>query len=263
MRGTGPRWWACCVIVAIVSLVVGVGAASASKSKPVKREHVLLTFSGTGKGTYSWSEPEDDVGQAAGTCAEPSNAYTADDNYSFKWSEKFTLPEGIGSYVLARDYKVTGTDVTTQTQGTCTNGFGSPVGGDSYACTEGWNPFQEGTDYPAMSVSGPASRLRATTTGGVLQSGAPAGTNCVGASLGGAPDTFALGLKGAFTFSAAQLQRKGSLSKKVTGSKSTSCGSTTCDGVTCSTAGSTPADVPTTCSTQQSYTGELKIQILK
>jgi hypothetical protein len=174
MKGTGARLWVCCAIVVITSLAVGVGAASASK-KSVKRGHVLLTFSGTGKGTYSWSEPEDDVGQAPGTCTAPSSSYSADDNYTFKWSEKFSFPEGIGSYVLARDYNVTGTDVTTQMQGTCTNGFGSPVGGNSYSCTQGWNPFQEGTDYPAMSVSGPASRLRATTIGGVQQSGTPQG----------------------------------------------------------------------------------------
>ena len=96
MRGTGTRFWVCCAIVAIALLVVGVGAAS-SKSKPVKRGHVLFTFSGTAKGTYRWSEPEDRVGDDPGTCTEPSNSYTADDRYSFRWSEKFTFPEGIGS----------------------------------------------------------------------------------------------------------------------------------------------------------------------
>jgi len=262
MRRNGARFLVCCAIVAIAALVVGVGAAS-SKSKPVKRGHVLFTFSGTGKGTYSWSAPEDDVGDDPGTCTQPSNSYSADDNYSFKWSEKFTFPEGIGSYVLPRNYKVTGTDVTTQTQDTCTNGFGNVVGGDSYMCTQDWNPFQEGTDYPAMSVSGPASRLLASTSGGVQQSGTPAGTNCVGASLGGATDGFELSLKGALKFSAAKLKRKGSLSKAVSGTKSATCSSTTCEYVTCSNTESTPADVPTTCSTQQSYVGELKIQLLK
>jgi hypothetical protein len=262
MGGTGTRFWVCCAIVAIASLVVGVGAAS-SKSKPVKRGRVLFTFSGTAKGTYRWSEPEDRVGDDPGTCTEPSNSYTADDRYSFRWSEKFTFPEGIGSYVLPRNYKVTGTDVTTQTQGRCTNGFGNPLGGDSYTCRQHWNPFQLGTDYPAMSVSGPASHLLATTSGGVQQSGTPVGTHCVGASLGGAPDGFELSLKGALKFSAAKLERKGSLSKVVGATKRASCSSKTCEYVTCSNTESTPADVPTTCSTQQSYTGELKIQLLK
>jgi len=262
MRGAGARFWVCFAIVTVASLAGGVGAAS-SRSKPVKREHVLFTFSGTGKGTYSWSVLEDDLGDDPGTCTEPSNSYTADDDYSFKWSEKFTFPRGIGSYVLPRNYKVTGTDVTTQTQGTCTNGFGNPLGGDSYACTQDWNPFQQGTDYPAMSVSGPASHLLATTSGGVQQSGTPVGSNCLGATLGGGADGFELSLKGALKFSAAKLTRKGSLSKAVSGTKSAGCSSTTCEYVTCSNAESTPADVPTICSTQQSYMGELKIQLVR
>jgi hypothetical protein len=261
MSQVGRRFWIGCAVSALAFLLLGIGTAGA-KPKPNKHEHALLTFSGTGKGAYSWSVPEDDVGAEPGTCNAASNSYSVDDDYSFKWSEKFSFPEGAGSYVMPADYKVTGTDVTTQAQGTCKNGFGNGVGGDSYSCTTPWGPFEQGTDYPTMSLGGSPSHKVATTRGAVAENGAPTGTNCIGAALGGASEGFELNLKGALKFSAAALERKGSLSKAVSGTKSASCGSTTCEHDGCTDSGS-PADVPTTCSTQQSYSGELKIKLLK
>lgn len=262
MRKPSGRLLLLCAIGATALLALGAGTASA-KPKAAKHAHVLLSFSGTGKGAYSWSVPEDDVGAEPGTCTAASNSYSVEDDYKFSWSEKFSFPQGAGSYVKPADYKVTGTDVTTQAQGTCKNGFGNGVGGDSFSCTTPWGPFeQQGTDYPTLSLGGSPSHKVATTRGAVQNSGAPTGTNCLGASLGGASEGFELKLDGALKFSATQLEHKGTLSKAVSGKASASCSSTTCESLGCTDGGS-PADVPTTCSTDQSYDGELKVKLLR
>lgn len=263
MRGSAIR-----VAIAVAVGVLGLSAvavASGKKASKSKFHHVLVTFTGSGKGNYAWSVPEDDTGNAAGVCNAPSNSYTTVDNYAFSWSEKFSFPDGVGTYVLPKNYTASGTDVSTQQQGTCTNGFGNILGGDSFACTTQFNPLPSSdTDYPMITTAGRSPHLTATTGGSISASGAPTGTHCAGASLGASYKSYSFeGLKDSITVSAAQLEKKGSLSKPVSAQNSESCGSTTCDRTNCANDLATAGAVPTTCSNQQSYMGELKVTLVK
>jgi hypothetical protein len=250
------------VAMAALLLVVS-GPVSAAKSKQSKFHQVLITFSGSGTGNYSSSVPEDDVGDSPGTCTAASNSYSTVDHYTFEWSEKLTFPDGIGSYV--KQYKVGGTDVSTQKQGNCTNGFGNPVGGNSFSCTTRWNPLPSSdTEYPMVVMSGGRSHLVVKVSGGIIANGAPSGTNCTGQPLGMSVDSYSFeGLKGSVSFTAPKLEHKRSVSKKVGSNTSLNCSSTTCDSDTCKNDQTSPGDVPTTCNTRQSFTGEIKVQLVK
>jgi hypothetical protein len=63
----------------------------------------------------------------------------------------------------------------------------------------------------------------------------PTGTNCVGAPIGGAIYGFANRLNGRLSSSVAKLDKHGSVSIKVRGSKIASCNAKTCDRNTCKT----------------------------
>jgi hypothetical protein len=112
-------------------------------------------------------------------------------------------------------------------------------------------------------MGGRSSRLTVRVAGGISDSGAPTGTNCVGASIDASYKAYWFeALKDSVTFSAAQLQHKGTETEAVSASTSESCGATTCDKINCSDDLTSPADVPTTCSNQQSFTGDLKVKLL-
>jgi hypothetical protein len=210
-------------------------------------------------GLFSWSEPQQN--DSGGNCVAPSNSYTVKDHYTFKWSEKLSFPGGIGTFVQPKDYKAGGTDVTDRVQGTCTNGFGNILGGDSYSCTQKWNPLPSSdTEYPTVVTAG---HFKVMVTGGIQQSGPLTGTNCIGASVGGALYSYTFEkLKGATKFSSATLEHKGSVSKSVGASTKLSCSGTSCDHDFCKN-DLQPGPVPVTCSTNQSFTAKLEVQLVK
>jgi hypothetical protein len=247
-------------IVAAFALAFAGGASGSTRSGD---HHVLVTFSGSGKGAFKWSEPQQNNPGGA-TCVEPANSYSVKDNYTFKWSEKLTFPEGVGSYVLPKNYKVGGTDVTTQVQSACMNDFGNTLGGDSYSCTQKWNPLPASdTNYPSVSMGGRSSHLFVKVAGGIQQSGRLTGSNCVGASVGGALNSYSFeGLKGSLTFSTAKLEHGGSLSKHVGASLSANCSGTSCDHLFCKN-DNTSDPVPVTCNNSESFTAELKVELVK
>jgi len=273
MKGSGVRVAVAVAVAASIAAVAlalsTVAAASGRKPSAGTRRgaHIVISFSGSGKGRYAWSVPEDDVGDDPGTCTAASNAYSTQDDFTFGWSERFSYPDGIGSYVLSKDYKVGGQDVTVQQQGSCTNGFGSPVGGDSFNCTTPFTALDSGnTDYPVIDVGGNAKRLNVHIHGGMDDGAAPTGTGtngCAGQDLAQSYRSYAYAdLVGTFTFSPAELARKGALTRPVHASFSDSCSGLTCDHGTCRNDQS-PADVPTTCTDAQSYTGEIKVTYLR
>jgi hypothetical protein len=246
--------------ITVVFVLAFAGAASGSKTS--RDHHMLITFSGTANGMFSWSEPQQT--NPDGSCVQPAMSYTSTDHYTFSWSEKFSYPEGVGSYVHPKDYKISGTDHSKQVQPECTNDFGNGVGGDSFDCVDKWGPLPSSdTDYPSLGISLPRAHRTVSTFGGASLNTAPTGTNCVGAPVGMSLYGFSAGkLKGEFKFSASKLRRKGTLSMPVSVKNSSSCGGNTCDSTSCKDDG--PAGpVPVTCSTDQSYTAELKVQLVK
>jgi hypothetical protein len=224
---------------------------------------VIITFSGHGAGNYSTSAPEQDI--SPGVCQQPSNSSSVVDRFTFSEKFKLTFPDG-GGNPLGIGVKAGGDDLSSGAQSACTNGFGNHVGGTSYSCT---TPFikayssQGNAPYPTVDLSGSGRHIRVTVIGGVEYGPNPAGTNCVGAPIGGGIYSFAYKLNGKLNFSAAQLVKHGSLSTHVSGSRRASCNSMTCDDSTCANDNASPGPVPVTCSTVQDFTGDLKIQLVK
>ncbi len=255
-------WWR---VVGALAVVVALGltfATAASASKHVKRRHVLITFSGSGSGNYSTSTPEQDI--SAGVCEEPASSAKVVDHFTFGERFRLSFPDGggnpEGTHVTAG-----GHDVSSGMQRACTNQFGNKLGGASYDCT---TPFikayrsQGEAPFPMVSFFASHTRFTARVTGGVEYGPQPTGTNCVGAPIGGAIYGFTSRLNGRLSASVAKLNKHGSVSIKVRGSKIASCNAKTCDRNTCKN-DSSPGPVPLTCHTSQSYTGELKVQLVR
>jgi len=262
--GQSRRLTAIGVLVTIGALALTFAAvASARHVKHIKYRHVLITFSGSGGGTYTASNPEGD--SSPGVCYQAANSVKTVDNFTFSEQFKLTFPDGAGN-PEGRAVKAGGTDISSDANPACTNGFGNQAGGDSYYCT---TPFikayqsQGEAPYPMGELFGAGRHLTVDVTGGVQSGPNPVGTNCVGAPLGMSVDSFVDTLNGKLHFSTAALKKHGSLSVKVHASKNLSCGSTTCDENTCINDQAGPSPVPDTCSTAQDYTGDLKIKLVK
>ena len=246
------------VVVAALGLTF---TAVADASEHVKKRHVLITFSGSGGGSYSTSMPEQDV--SPGTCEQPASSRKVVDHFTFGERFKLTFPDGAGD-PEGSDVKASGHDVSSGMQRACTNPFGNHLGGTSYDCT---TPFikayrsQGEAPFPseAFLVSGKHLNLR--VTGGVEYGPHPTGTHCVGAPIGGGIYSFAYRLNGKIESSVAKLEKHGSLSIKVRGSKTASCNSKRCDPNTCHN-DTSPGPVRVQCSTSQDYSGDLKIQLV-
>jgi hypothetical protein len=256
------RWGAVAALslAAVVAMMLAAVATASKHHKAGKFGHIMITLSGKGMGNYTWNEAEQDA--TPGLCNQPGQSAKELDNYTYSEQFKFSYPNLLGTG-LGKDVKAGGDELSSGMTASCTNGFGNPLGGTSYSCTA---PFekapmaQSDAPYPKATVGGSGKHMFVKVTGGI-QYGAPQGTNCIGVPVGGAPFNFVYKLNGELKFAAVNLQKHGSLSGKIGASKSASCNSTTCNFGDCSN--NNPAGPQTTCSTSQSYAGEVKVQLIK
>lgn len=167
---------------ALASVVVTLAVAAGPSSAVAARQHastalpkgaIVVTFSGTGSGSYRFHQP---AGVTAGACRTPDTTYAETDAYH--WSYRFVLPPTGGSNDTPTILAAGGLlGASTQTQacggapalsGTCTEALRGPLATSS-------------TDlaYPGVIVA-TAGRLITVGAVGELVAGSPPTCSGVG-----------------------------------------------------------------------------------
>lgn len=255
----------------LLAILVGAGvlapiavAQAAHTRVPLSapRGDLLVTFSGTGGGSYHYHEPA--TGGSGASCRTAETGYTETDAYH--WSYSFVLGPGGGTSDSPFALLGGGSVSSTQQEAGC-----GGVAANTSVCREGLRtPLQtSSTDltYPGVNVA-VSGRLITVGAVGELVRGTPTCTG-IGTLLPNLVTGYA-GLQATVSFPRAQLIRDGDVRApfSISGSGlyggvalSGSCDSTTCDTANCAT--DEPAASPRSCTFAESYSGVIEIRVIR
>jgi hypothetical protein len=255
----------------LLAILVGAGvlvplsaAQAAHPRVPLSapRGDLLVTFSGTGGGSYRYHEPV--VGGSGSSCRTAETSYTETDTYH--WSYSFVLGPGGGTSDTPFSLLGGGNVSSTQQQDQC-----GGVAANTSVCREGLRtplPTASGDlTYPGVNVA-VSGRLITVGAVGELVRGTPFCAG-IGTLLPNLVTGYA-GLQATVSIPRAQLIRAGDVRAPftITGSGlyggvalSGTCNSTTCDTANCTT--DVPAASARSCSFDESYSGVIEIRVIR
>lgn len=240
--------------------------AAGKETRPLPKGDLLVTFSGTGGGTYRFHQSAGGADRR-GRCRSGDTAYTEVDLY--RWSYRFVVPAGGGSsdlpVALAGVGQLSGTEQvrpcggTAAVTSTCTQALRAPLATNTPDLA-----------YPGVIVAA-SGRLVTVGAVGELISAAPQ-PSCTGAGVF-LPNLVAgySQLQASVSFPRAQLASSGDVTRRFTMAGaglyrgvalSGSCNSVTCDVQTCAE-GAVPAGAPAGCSFSESYSGTIEVRVVR
>ena len=257
-------------IIAVSAVAVGAAplasalAARSPETRGLPKGDLVVTFSGTGGGSYRFHQPA--VGGGGSACRVADATYTEADSY--RWSYRFVLPPGGGSTdtpsTLAAAGQLSGTEQLVECVGaapvtsTCTQALRGPVAD---------NPAD--LAYPGVTVGAAGRFVTVEAVGELVRSTAP---DCTGFDVvvGNLVEGFPR-LQASVGFSSALLASAGDAVRRFTmaGSGlydgvalSGACDAASCSVNTCSE-GSGGAAVPSACSFNESYSGTIEVRVVR
>ncbi len=256
--------------IAVAAVAIGAAplasalAARSPETRGLPKGDLVVTFSGTGGGSYRFHQPA--VGGAGSACRVADATYTETDSY--RWSYRFVLPPGGGSSdtpsTLAAIGQLSGTEQLVECVGaapvtsTCTQALGAPV-------TD--NPAD--LAYPGVTVGAAGRFVTVGAVGELLRSTPPDCTGfdvVVGNLVEGFPRLQAsVGFSSALLASAGDVVRRFTMAGSVPYNSvalSGACDSASCSTNTCSE-GSGPAQAPSECSFNESYSGTIEVRVVR
>jgi hypothetical protein len=239
-------------------------AARSPETRGLPKGDLVVTFSGTGGGSYRFHQPA--VGGGGSACRVPESTYTEADTY--RWSYRFVLPPGGGSSdtpsALAAGGQLSGTQQLRECVGaaavtsTCTQALRAP-------------PADNPADfaYPGVTVDAAGRFVTVGAVGELVRSTPP---NCTGFGvvIGNLVEGFPR-LQASVGFPSALLASTGDAVRRFTmaGSDlyrgvtlSGACDSASCAVGTC-TEGSAGVGAPGACSFSESYSGAIEVRVVR
>lgn len=254
------------IALSVLAAVPLASALAANKdTRTLPKGNLVVTFSGSGGGTYRFHEPA--VGERRGRCRPGGNTYTEVDSY--RWSYRFVVPASGGSsdlpLTLAGVGALSGTEQLRQCAGTaaltsiCTQALRAPLATNTADLA-----------YPGVIVAA-SGRLVTVGAVGELISSAPQPL-CTGAGVF-LPNLVAgySQLQASVSFPRAQLASTGDVIRRFTMAGAGlyrgvalggSCNSVTCDVKTCAE-GTARVGAPPACSFSESYSGTLEVRVVR
>jgi hypothetical protein len=249
-------------VCAAAALLPSADVAAAGRRMLAPRGYLVVTFSGSGGGSYRFRDP------AGAACRAAATSYAESDSYS--WSYTFVLPPTGGRSGAPVTMSGTGLLSATEQTDRCDGAAVAPSG-----CTQSLRPPAPADaadlDYPGANVVESGRQITVGALGELV--GAAAQPSCSGAAnLLPNPVPGYAELQASVTFPRAQLSRagvyRGTFTMAGAGlyagvALSGSCNSTGCDTGNCSTAEASPPGPPATCSFGEGYSGSIVVRVAR
>jgi hypothetical protein len=240
-------------------------AANRDLRTPPKGD-LVVTFSGSGGGTYKFHQPAL-VGRRAGGCRSADATYTEVDSY--KWSYRFVVsPTGgtsdtpsalAGGGLLSGSEQLQQCGAAAAVSSTCRQALQPPAAANSADLA-----------YPGVIVAASGRLVTVGVIGELISSSAQPVCTGVGALIPNLVTGFSQ-LQASVTFPRAQLASTGDLTRRFTMAGaglydgvalSGSCNSATCDVKSCAE-GSGRSGPPPSCSFNESYSGTIEVRVVR
>jgi hypothetical protein len=237
--------------------------AASRDTRALPKGDLVVTFSGSGGGTYKFHQP------ALGSrrCRSADATYTEIDSY--KWSYRFVVPPTGGTsdtpLALAGGGQLSGSEQLQQCgaaaaiSSTCTRALEPPAAANSGDLA-----------YPGVIVAASGRLVTVGAIGELISSSAQPVCTGVGTLMPNPVAGFSQ-LQASVTFPRAQLASTGDLTRRFTMAGaglydgvalSGSCDSATCDVKTCAE-GSGRSGPPQSCSFSESYSGTIEVRVVR
>jgi hypothetical protein len=253
------------IIVLSVAAATPLASALAANrdARTLPKGDLVVTFSGSGGGTYKFHQP------ALGSrrCRSADATYTEVDSY--KWSYRFVVPPTGGTsdtpLALAGGGELSGSEQLQQCgaaaaiSSTCTQALEPPAATNSADLA-----------YPGVIVAASGRLVTVGAIGELISSGAQPVCTGVGALIPNLVTGFSQ-LQASVTFPRAQLASTGDLTRRFTMAGaglydgvalSGSCNYATCDVKSCAE-GSGRSGPPPSCSFSESYSGTIEVRVVR
>lgn len=255
------------VSVASLACVPGALASHGTRGGELPKGDLVVTFSGSGGGSYRFHAPPSGVGS---NCRVADTTY--DETDSYHWGFRFVLPPTGGASTPIQVWgggQLSSTEQLLQCGGAaavtsqCTQGLRAPLSASAGDLA-----------YPGVTVEGEGSSITVGAVGELLASTPQPSCSGVGVLLPN-PVVGYDQLQATVAIPRAQLVNTGDVTRHFTmaGSGlyagealSGSCDSTACDTQSCTTAaaGSAPGGgAPTSCSFDESYSGTIEVRVVR
>jgi hypothetical protein len=254
------------VLSALAATPLASALAASKDTRALPKGDLVVTFSGSGGGTYKFHQPA--LGsRRAGGCRSADATYTEIDSY--KWSYRFVVPPAGGTSdtptALAGGGQLSGTEQLQQCGGeaavtsTCTQALEPPPAANSADLA-----------YPGVIVAASGRLVTVGAVGELIAASAQPICSGLGVLIPNRVAGFSQ-LQASVTFPRAQLATTGDLTRRFTMggaglyegvALSGSCNSATCDVKTCAE-DSGRGGPPPSCSFNESYSGTIEVRVVR
>jgi hypothetical protein len=255
------------IIAVAVAAATPLSSALAKRSKDstvASKGDLVVTFSGSGGGSYRYHEPA--IGGTGAGCSVADTTYTEVDSY--RWRYRFVMPPGGGSsatpWSVSGGGQLSGSEQRLQCGGTaavtssCTQTLHVPLTSNSADLA-----------YPGVIVGASGRLVTVGAIGELLPAAVPPVCSGVGPLIPNPVAGFSQ-LQASVSLPRSELDATGDVTRHFTMAGaglyngvalSGSCNSASCDVNNCSTAGG--AGAPNTCSFNESYTGTIEVRVVR
>ncbi len=258
-------WIAVVSAAAAGAAPLGALAARSGEPRALPKGDLVVTFSGTGGGSYRYHQPA--LGGSGSACRAADTTYTEIDTYH--WSDRFVLPPGGGASDApspqAGGGQLSATEQLLQCAGTaavtstCTQALRAPFSGSSADLA-----------YPGVTVGASGRFVTAGAVGELVVATPQPTCSGLGVRVGNLVEGFSQ-LQASVSFPRALLASTGDAVRRFTmaGSGlyrgvtlSGACDSASCAVSTC-TDGSGGVGAPSACSFNESYSGTIEVRVVR